>query len=246
MLLPDSFFKGRTLDTLVENKTSHTFNQAEVHVYETHQKAEKVLLQFEYPVLASMIQGKKVMHLGDQHSFPFFPGESLILPSNEIMAIDFPEATIKNPTRCLAMTISEDQLKETIQMMNEQMPKADGREWDMMDYNFHFTNDGSIYQILQRLLFLFAENHSMKDIFVDNMIQELIIRIFQANSLKAYQENSLALGSSHRLAYVVQYINENLGQSLTVVDLSEKACMSQSHFYRVFKDEMGVSPTDYI
>ncbi|MEM9723191.1 MAG: AraC family transcriptional regulator, partial [Bacteroidota bacterium] len=39
---------------------------------------------------------------------------------------------------------------------------------------------------------------------------------------------------------------ENLGQSLTVVDLSEKACMSQSHFYRVFKDEMGVSPTDYI
>ncbi|MEM8896701.1 MAG: AraC family transcriptional regulator [Bacteroidota bacterium] len=246
MLLPDTFYKDRKLDTLVENKTSYTLNKAEVHVYETHQQAERVLLQFDYPVLASMIQGKKVMHLKDHESFPFFPGESLILPANQLMAIDFPEASEKNPTRCLAMTISEDKLGETLQMMNEMMPKADGKEWSMMDYNFHFTNDSGIYQILQRLLFLFSENHSMKDVFVDNMLNELIIRILQANSFRIYQNQSKTLSSTHRLAYVMQYIKDNLDKSLTIEELSEQACMSKSHFYRVFKDELGLSPVDYI
>ncbi|MEM6767991.1 MAG: AraC family transcriptional regulator [Bacteroidota bacterium] len=246
MYLPKSFYNGRTLDTLVENKTSYSLKQAEIHVYETHQQAERVLLQFSYPVLASMIQGKKVMHLQHEPSFPFFPGESLILPPDEPMAIDFPEASLQTPTRCLAMTISEDKLRETIEIMNDRMPKADDREWNMLDYSFHFTNDNSIYQILQRLLFLFAENHNMKDVFVDNMLQELIIRIFQANSRKVYQEHSKSLSGSHRLAYVIQYIKENLDKSLSIEELSQKACMSKSHFYRVFKDELGISPTDYI
>ena len=246
MLLPDTFYKDRKLETLVENKTSYTLNQAEVHVYETHQQAERVLLQFDYPVLASMIQGKKVMHLKDRESFPFFPGESLILPANQLMAIDFPAAREKNPTRCLAMTISEEKLKETLQMMNEMMPKADGKEWNMMDYNYHFTNDSGIYQILQRLLFLFSENHSMKDVFVDNMLNELIIRILQANSFRIYQDQSKQLSSSHRLAYVMQYIKDNLDKSLSIEELSAQACMSKSHFYRVFKDELGISPVDYI
>ncbi|MEQ9441438.1 MAG: AraC family transcriptional regulator [Cyclobacteriaceae bacterium] len=246
MQLPDHYYKGRRLETLVENQTSYTLNNAAMHVFETHQSADRVLLQFDQPVLASMLMGKKIMHLRDQQSFNFLPGESLILPSNELMCIDFPEANETNPTRCLAMAISEEKIRDVLALMNEQMPKLEEQEWGLIDYNFHFTNDVGIYQILQRLLFLFTEDHPSKDLFVDNMLQELIVRILQANSKKIYTEKTLTISSSNRLAFVIQYIRENLHQPLSIETLSEKACMSESHFHRVFKNELGISPVDFI
>ena len=244
--LSDKFLSNRKLETLVENQTSYTLNNAALHVFETHQQAERVLLKFDQPVLASMIEGKKIMHLRDYESFDFLPGESLVLPSNETMCIDFPEAMKKNPTRCLALAISEDKIDRVLQLMNENMPKHDNREWGLMDYNFHFVNDAGIFQILQRLLFLFSENHPSKDFFVDNMLRELIIRILQTNERKIYSNSTLQLDANSRLATVIRYIREHLHEPLNVEELSNKACLSPSHFHRVFKTELGISPIEFI
>lgn len=246
MLLSESYYKGRKLENLVENKTSYTLDKAALHVFETHTTAESVQLAFDQPVLASMLTGKKIMHLRDHESFNFLPGESLILPSNELMCIDFPEAKESTPTQCLAMAIDEQLIKQTITFMNESLPKADRQEWTMMDYNFHFTHDPGIYQILKRLLFLFTENHASKDYFVDNMLRELIIRILQANNRKILSSPTAGKVSDNRIKHAVRYIRENLSSALSVDDLSQKACMSPSHFYRTFKNEMGMSPVDFI
>ncbi len=244
--LSDDFLKKRKLESLVENQTSYTLKNAAMHIFETHTKASEVLLKFEQPVLASMIVGKKVMHLRDHQSFDFLPGESLILPANETMCIDFPEAKLKNPTKCLAMAISEDKIKNVLQLMNENMPKDNGNEWGLIDYNFHFVNDLGIYQILQRLLFLFTENHPSKDFFVDNMLRELIVRILQTNERVIYTTETLTLAEESRLTCIIKYIRENLHESLTVEELSKKACMSPSHFHRIFKNELGLSPIGFI
>lgn len=246
MWLPEHFYTERKLENLVENQTSYTLESAAMHVFETHKQADKVLLKFDQPVLASMLVGKKVMHLRDHNSFDFLPGESLILPANEMMCIDFPEAQHDNPTRCLAMAIAEDKIKEVLQLMNETMPKHNNKEWGLIDYNFHFTNDVGIYQILQRLLFLFTENHASKDMFVNNMLRELIVRILQANSKKIYTDATLSMVTNNRLAFVIDYIRTNIRESLTVELLSKKAYMSESHFYRVFKTELGISPVEFI
>ncbi|WP_442844575.1 AraC family transcriptional regulator N-terminal domain-containing protein [Leeuwenhoekiella sp. H156] len=246
MQLSDSFYKNRKLENLVENQTSYTLNNAAMHVFETHQKAERVLLKFDKPVLASMLRGKKIMHLRDHNSFDFLPGESLILPADELMCIDFPEAQGTNPTRCLAMAIAEDKIKRVVTLMNENLTKDDGSEWSLMDYNFHFTNDVGIYQILQRLLFLFTENHPSKDFFVDNMLQELIVRILQTNNRKIYTDKTFKLSPDNRLSFIIDYIREHIHEPISVEQLSQKACMSESNFYRVFKNELGVSPVDFI
>jgi len=246
MELSNKFFRNRKLQSLVENQTSYTLNNAALHIFETHAQAEKVILEFDQPVLASMLKGKKIMHLKDKQAFDFLPGESLILPSREVMCIDFPEARSNKPTQCLAMAISEEKIKSVLCRMNEQMPKADNLEWSLQDYNFHFTNDLGIYQILQRLMFLFTEEHPSKDLFVDNMLEELIIRILQTNSKKIYTEKCLDLATSNRLAYVLEFIRSNLSSNISISDLSRKACMSESNFYRVFKNELGVSPIDFI
>lgn len=246
-LLPtERFLKNRRLETLVENQTSYALKNAEMHVFETHQQAERVLLEFDKPVLASMLQGKKIMHLNKMQSFDFLPGESLILPPSELMCIDFPEAEMNNPTRCLAMTISEEKIRNVVLFLNENMPKCDEIEWEFMDYNFHFTNDIAIHQIIQRLLFLFAENHPSKDIFADFMLRELVMRILQTNNQTIYTKEAMNLSSNNRMAYIIKYIRENLDTPLTIEKLSNLIYMSESNFHRVFKNEIGVSPMDFI
>lgn len=216
-----------------------------MHIFETHQQAEQILLKFHEPVLASMLEGKKVMHLDGIDPFDFLPGESLILPSDELMCIDFPEAQMEKPTRCLAMAISEEKIKETISFLNESRAKVDD-EWRFTDYNFHFTNDLAIQHIIQRLLFLFTENHPSKDVFADFMLRELIIRILQTETKKKYSEKAIQLSSTHRLAFIITYIRKNLDKSLTIKKLSEKIHMSESNFHRVFKNELNISPIEFI
>ena len=82
MQLSNKFYGNRKLQSLVENQTSYTLNNAALHIFETHAQAEKVILEFDQPVLASMLKGKKIMHLRERQAFDFLPGESLILPSN--------------------------------------------------------------------------------------------------------------------------------------------------------------------
>lgn len=246
MVLSKAFFENRRLETLVENQTSYTLQHAEMHIFETHQQVERVLLEFNHPVLASMLQGKKVMHLQKMESFDFLPGESIVLPPDELMCIDFPEAHNDNPTRCLAMTISADKIQEIIQFLNETRPKEETGNWNFTSSNFHFTNDLAIHQIIKRLLFLFTENHPSKDIFADFMLRELIIRILQTEMREACCRQAIGRSNNNRLAYVMQYIRKNLDQPLTIDDLSKKACMSESNFHRVFKNELGISPIDFL
>src|SRR5690606_7678944 len=91
--LDNDFTSYRQLENHVENRTVYTLKNAELNIFETHLAAEQVHLSFGDPVLASMIKGKKIMHLNGIHSFDFLPGESVILPPGELMKIDFPEAT---------------------------------------------------------------------------------------------------------------------------------------------------------
>ncbi|WP_428656106.1 AraC family transcriptional regulator [Runella sp.] len=238
--------QNRRLENLVENRTIHTLNNAELNIFETHQKATQVLLQFSEPVLASMIKGKKVMHLQDSPSFGFLPGESVILPANELMCIDFPEATEQTPTQCLALAFSETKLKQATDLLNQRGLKQNGKEWSMTDYNYHFTNDIAINQILQRLIFIFTEDHPSKDIFADLLIQELVIRILQTESKSLYLKKSHVNPNNDRISFVLKYIRENITENLSIELLSEKAYMSESNFYRTFKHEMGSSPNDFI
>lgn len=231
---------------MVENQTSFTLQSAEMHVFETHQHAEGVLLEFSQPVLATMLEGKKIMHLEEMDAFDFLPGESLILPSHEVMCIDFPEAERDNPTRCLAMAISEEKIRNVVCFLNENMPKTDEREWTFTDYNFHFTNDIAIHQIIHRLIFIFTENHPSKDLFADFLLQELVIRLLQTENRRLYTDQARLATGDNRMAFAVQYIRENLSEALSIDELASRAHMSKSNFHRVFKNEMGLSPVEFI
>jgi len=78
------------------------------------------------------------------------------------------------------------------------------------------------------------------------MLQELIVRILQTENRKIYTEQSMNLSSNNRLAFVIEFIRKNLDKSLSIEELSNMVYMSESNFHRVFKNELGISPIDFI
>jgi len=85
----------RKIETLVENRTIYSAEFAEMNIYETHKKANQVYLEFDCPIIASMISGRKIMHLKDKATFDFLPGESVVLPANKKMIIDFSRCNLR-------------------------------------------------------------------------------------------------------------------------------------------------------
>jgi len=59
LLLPKGILKKRWRQTQIESQTSYIMNIAVMNDFETHQQAERILLKFDQPALASMIQEKK-------------------------------------------------------------------------------------------------------------------------------------------------------------------------------------------
>lgn len=118
LVLNSSHYENRKLENLVENRTVHTLKNAELNIFETHQKADQVLLRFNQAVLASMIKGKKIMHLNGKPSFGFFP-----------------KATALNPSQCLALVLSKEKLQEAVDLLNNKGTKQNGLEWLVLDYN---------------------------------------------------------------------------------------------------------------
>jgi AraC-like DNA-binding protein len=234
------------LHTLVENRTTFTLESAALNLFETHQQAEAVHLRFDQPVLASMIEGRKVMHLRERNGFNFLPGESIMLPPEELMVIDFPDAQEGRPTKCFALEVDPNVIAKVIQGMNERRPRSDGFAWSQADQNFHFANDPGITQLIQRIVYLCAEDHPAKDIFVDMSLKELLIRLLEVESRQNHLLDPSSRATSDPITAAVAYILGHLDERMTIESLSKMAYMSESSFFRGFRNEMGISPVDFI
>lgn len=238
----------RKLTTLVENKTTYNAEYAELNIYETHAIAEKVSLTFDFPIIASMLKGKKIMHIDGYAPFDFFPGESLVMPTNKEMVIDFPLATESNPTQCLALGIDTSKINEVVEKFNQKVAiENENNNWSIDKSTSHLINNTDVNHLIKRLTHTFISNNNSKDVLLDLMIQELIVRLLQTKAKSFIVNDPNQIFSDTRIGTVIKYIKKNLtNKDITVDILAKKAFMSASHFHKQFKYTLGISPIDYI
>lgn len=235
------------LPTLIENRSVFTLNQCELNVFETHQQSSNVRLQFSDLTFTAMLRGKKHMGLFGSKKFEYLPGESVIVPGNEEMVIDFPEADEDNPTQCIALVIDKTKVQETVDLLNESYAKAeDGDRWQLRHEEFHLTNSLPLVKTVNRLVEITQEQVVAKDVLADFALRELLIRLMQTQARNLILENYTVYANTHRFSAVVEYIKQHLTEAISIEELSNKAYMSQSHFFRSFKMEFGISPLEYI
>lgn len=239
--------KEKSLKTLVENRTIYSLNHCELNIFETYQESQLVPLKFNDLVVTSMLRGKKIMHLFDDPQFEYLPGETVVIPSNVEMKIDFPEASSKNPTQCIAIAIDQNKINDTLSFLNERYPKEGKNQFWQLDYqNYFFYNNIDLAATINKLVKECMSNSITKDALADLTLQELVVRIIQTQTIKSIDESALISYNNKSIYDVVNYIQNNLKEDMSLKNLSNIASMSTTSFYRFFKRELGMSPIEFI
>lgn len=237
----------KSLKTLVENRRTFTLQNCELNLFETLEASALIPLTFSDLVVTSMLRGKKVMHLFDKPGFDYLPGETVVVPANVTMRIDFPDASQQNPTQCIALALDQTKIQQIINRLNEEYPReGSGQYWQLHRNEYHFLNNLELAQSMNKLINVCSGTNIGKDILADLTLQELVVHIIQTQNLQIATQPSAHVTQDNPLGYVISYIRANINEKIQVDDLSEKACMSRTTFYRAFKREFNLSPLDFI
>lgn len=241
------FSREASLQRLVEHRRAFTMDTMELNVYETHRYAERVPLRFNDLVITTMLKGKKVMHLFGQSGFDYLPGESVIVPPGELMEIDFPEASVKTPSQCIALVIAAERVQRIAELLNERFPKSEeGDRWQLSMQDYHLTNNRPIAENISKLMQVATENHSVKDLLANLTLEELLIRLMQTQARRLLLQPQSPCTANHRMAFVANHIRTHLHENINVDKLADIACMSRAAFFRAFRREFGFSPVEFI
>lgn len=248
LIVPPKLTASPDLKTLIENRTSYSRNDFELNVFETHRSADRVALTFQDFVLTSMFRGKKVMHINGLPSFDYLPGESVILGPGEEMVIDFPEANEHDPTQCLAIEISADLVRNTIDLLNDRFPKADAcGVWDASIGKYHFANDQALAGALNRVVALtIHEGSNSKDVLLDLTLKETLVRLMQTQAREILLSGFRLHRSSNPMAAAVQAMSDHLDGHLSIDRLAKIAGMSRAAFFVKFKQMYGTTPARFL
>lgn len=235
------------LDNIIENKTTFTLNNCEFSLFETHKRAEDVKLRFNDLTFTAMLRGKKYMKLEDKTDyFDYFPGETVLVSPGETMVIDFPEAD-ETPSQCISLSFSPDFVEDSLNYINSKFMKVDeNSSWRISSEQFYLFNSLPLASATNNLMRIAMEDNMNKDIMADLALKELLIRLMQTQAGKLIESDYKTLKTSNRLAFIIDYIKNNLHQKLSIEHLAKLAFVSKSNFFKLFKYELGTSPNEYI
>lgn len=233
------------LITLVENQTKFNLRNCEFSIYETHKSAFNVKLHFDTIAFTAMLRGKKHLKLESKNQyFDYFPGESVLVSPGETMVIDFPEAD-ETPSQCISLSLNSEFIEDSLNHLNYHLPKTDETSNWNLDLNEYFLfNNQSLASATNNIMRIAMDDNSQKDIMADFALKELLIRLMQTQA-RGMVEKNVAKNKS-RIGFAVDYIRKNLHQKLSVDAIAKLAYVSKSNFFRMFKDELGTSPNDFI
>ena len=237
------------LREVVEHRSVYTMSHCELNIMETVTANKLISFSSNYPVISTMVKGKTVIHFSDEKPFDYIPGESIAIPSNTNIDIDFPETSEQNPTQCTVIFIDYQKISEAVAYLNEFHPRADenGTWKSNFGHFLHFNNHRTFVEVVNDLIkIICSEQYHVKELLVETLLKELIIRVMQMENLEQIHSNTVKYLTTNRFAYLMKYIEENLRNTLKITDLCQIVYMSKPSLFRTFKNEFGISPIEFV
>lgn len=233
--------------TSIEHRQAYTLERCELNVYETRQAASGVHLTFGGFTITSMLRGKKVLHLdGERQVLDYVPGQTMLVPHDGAMDIDFPDATPWKPTQCTALVIEQAHFTKQLDYLNEQRPMPDGHAWMVDPTKPFLQNDEDLARLSDRMVRVLSGTDPLKDILADLLLKEIVLSLIRLQNRADVFNNGADAPWNLRFKAVVEHIRRNLNEPIAVQKLCELAGMSRSAFYRAFTDQFGMGPNQLV
>ncbi len=240
----ESLFRDR--DSAIECRRFINIGSAQLDVFETTKSIENLNFQIDRTAILVMLQGEKNLSISDNEKFAFKPGQTVVLSDGDSIDIDFPDATIAKPARCIALTIEQGFVDQTLQYYNTFHAKIDQGEWSFGDNKNLIPENPVVASSVSRLIDGILENDTNKERIAQFRLKELMLQLMQTQTREVlyrdYTENQI----NPRIAHLTDKIKNNKIYSYNVEELSEMMHLSKSQVFRVFNNEIGMSPTQYI
>ena len=164
----------------------------------------------------------------------FCGGENLLLASRDMVIVNPGEihacSQWGNGCQAICMIIDQKQL-HTISLYK-------------LRFNSKIHADNSISDIMYKvkdLLFLSDIGKLEKDCRLNALTYSLLGEIVKYSSV-----NDAKNRSAYDLTPVFTYIEQNLANNLKISDFSKLLHLSSDRFYHIFKEQTGISPSEYI
>jgi len=236
--------------TLVENRVSFAGPHSELSIYDTYQATEKVALTSGELLYCGMIQGKKIIRNHDNHDtnyeIEFIPNESFVLAPSTSIEIDFPEARMDCPTRCLTVEIETDFITKIAKKLhsNDGFPVESFACHNEHASVFHTHHTEGTQLLLERLFCAFTQSEPDREITIDFGVSELVSRMLRHRGREFLLHNARQDPELNGIHASVSLIESRLSQPLNIDLLCQSACMSRSRFYTEFKKQLGCTPAE--
>jgi AraC family transcriptional regulator len=126
----------------------------------------------------------------------------------------------------------------------EQIQPEFGEDFGRLHHSI-FREPNLARQVLSMWRSAACDRHTTA-LFADTQLLELLASLIQQSTAsKSLSEKKLSL-TAHILHRVLDFIDSNLDSDLALSALSKVANLSEFHFLRAFKAEMGVTPHQYV
>lgn len=108
-------------------------------------------------------------------------------------------------------------------------------------------NDGcydAVKEQMQRIFYAEKDEFSKSQQLI--AIYELILILYKENMMYSGRVNKTDARNSEIIKNAIAYIEENLGDKITLKQLSDLSAFTEKYFCSFFKKQTGVTPTEYI
>ena len=198
----------------------------------------------EIPAIIAVAQGRKRSYVGEQ-TYDCKRGNVLLGFYPVPGAMEIVEASPEKPFLLAGVQIDQQRMMDVL--LRLERIDADLVKPEQMDLSSICSmplDDGLLDAFIR--LFEILRNPIDAAMLGDTMVDELYYRLLSSPRGKELRFLLQHRGDIQRIAKVVDYIYQNMDQSISVDKLAERVSMSRSAFYQNFRQVMHMSPFQYI
>ena len=229
----------KSIAHLTENSELYTTAVPGLSLYRRQNQTQMITTLYE-PSVCMVIQGAKRVILGDD-TYLYDAENYLITSVNLPATVQIIKANQESPYLGLKLTLDLREISQLMIDSNLPSPKTGQSSRGMATGRVTLP----LLSSFKRLIDLLYDQQDIP-ILAPLITREIIYRLLVGDQGVRLRQIASAGSQSHQIAKVIDWMKANFKQQLTIDDLTEHACMSNSTFHHHFRSLTAMSPLQYV
>jgi AraC-like DNA-binding protein len=195
--------------------------------------------------LCVVAQGRKRVRIGSVEYF-YDPLHYLVMTRGIRFQADILEASRAKPFLSFVLEVGPEVVTEVLSAMHRQMPALFRMKPAPTTPSAYVTPlDQNLMGAVQRFL-QSLDSHADRTVLAPMYLREIVYRLLGSEQRHRLVRSAMMESETNPIAASVRIMKTQIARPLTVAELAESACMSQSGFAHLFKETTGVSPYQFL